>query len=99
MDIVRNKIQEMAARVFKIHPNLVPHSIWRPTFLEAGMCSILLRTANFYLTSLQMKLKRDRVLGYPSYLFVDVTNVCNLKCPLCATGSGAYGQGKGDDVP
>ena len=60
-----------------------------------GIDKVLLRIANFWFTNLQMKLKREKVVGYPTYLYADITNVCNLKCPLCATGSGASGGQKG----
>lgn len=31
-------------------------------------------------------LRRDKVVSYPSFLIVEPTNRCNLKCPLCPTG-------------
>ena len=38
---------------------------------------------------------KDIVRGYPSHLTVDITNICNLKCPLCPTGIGVPGRPKG----
>jgi len=33
-------------------------------------------------------LRKPVVHGHPYILFVDPTNVCNLRCPLCPTGTG-----------
>ena len=32
---------------------------------------------------------------YPSQLFIEPTNICNAKCPLCPTGSGKLKRKKG----
>jgi radical SAM protein with 4Fe4S-binding SPASM domain len=32
---------------------------------------------------------------YPSQLFIEPTNICNAKCPLCPTGTGKLKRGKG----
>ncbi|MDD2890039.1 MAG: radical SAM/SPASM domain-containing protein [bacterium] len=46
-----------------------------------------LKSFNHYLISFQNNvLKNSFVLGLPEYLVVDVTNICNLHCPLCPTG-------------
>ena len=65
------------------------------TFWNAGARRILFRLANYYITYSQMFMKSDKVFGYPTHLTVDVTNICNLKCPLCPTGVGAPGRKKG----
>ena len=46
------------------------------------------RWANRVLNSLEFKLRRERLLSYPCVLIIDPTNICNLRCPLCATGAG-----------
>ena len=43
----------------------------------------------------QLLLRTSRVVGYPTYLVVESTNICNLKCPLCPTGQGLKGRAKG----
>ncbi|MCX5680662.1 MAG: radical SAM protein [Candidatus Omnitrophica bacterium] len=35
------------------------------------------------------------VPGLPEQLFIEPTNLCDLKCPLCPTGSGKMGRDKG----
>lgn len=34
------------------------------------------------------------MFGYPTYLIIESTNICNLKCPLCPTGQGGGGGGR-----
>ncbi len=36
----------------------------------------------------EFKLGRDRLISYPTILFVEPTNRCSLSCPLCPTGKG-----------
>lgn len=43
---------------------------------------------DFLLSSFAWLLRRRRVWGRPIYLTIEVTNVCNLRCPLCETGTG-----------
>jgi len=31
-------------------------------------------------------LRKSRVISYPTFLIVEPSNICNLKCPLCPTG-------------
>ncbi|HUT63200.1 MAG TPA: radical SAM protein [Anaerolineae bacterium] len=40
-------------------------------------------------------LRSDRALGNPVALSIEPTNVCNLHCPLCATGSNSLTRPKG----
>jgi radical SAM protein with 4Fe4S-binding SPASM domain len=65
------------------------------TFWNAGFGKIFLRFANHYLTTRQMRAAKSRVYGYPSHLYIDPTNVCTLRCPVCPTGTGAPGRPKG----
>jgi len=37
--------------------------------------------------SYEFKLKRARMKSFPSAYGIDIGNVCNLKCPLCPTGT------------
>jgi radical SAM protein with 4Fe4S-binding SPASM domain len=56
-----------------------------------------LKAFNHYLVSFQRKfLRNEFVLGMPEYIVVDVTNICNLNCPLCPTGQNRkeYPKGK-----
>lgn len=40
-------------------------------------------------------LKKGKALGAPVSLFFEPTDICNLRCPLCATGSGSLAREKG----
>ncbi|MDQ7778260.1 MAG: radical SAM protein [Planctomycetota bacterium] len=40
-------------------------------------------------------MKRISLRSYPTVAIIDPTNVCNLHCPLCATGSGKSDHPKG----
>lgn len=40
-------------------------------------------------------LRKPVVGGHPYILFIDPTNVCNLRCPLCPTGTGDLGRQAG----
>jgi radical SAM protein with 4Fe4S-binding SPASM domain len=50
---------------------------------------------NLLQCGLDMALKRDRLRGRPPAVQVEPTNFCNLKCPLCPTGTGAMPRAKG----
>ncbi|MBI3399370.1 MAG: SPASM domain-containing protein [Deltaproteobacteria bacterium] len=39
--------------------------------------------------------RKEMVRGYPYEIIVDLTNICQLKCPLCATGAGLSAKKKG----
>ena len=39
--------------------------------------------------------KSEYVRGMPYFVFIDPTNICNLRCPLCITGSGKSSRYKG----
>lgn len=41
---------------------------------------------NYYLIEKQKKLRTSVVSGYPYWLTIDPTNICNLGCPFCPTG-------------
>lgn len=95
---MKSKIKNKVTAFIKKHPHISPSLTRFPipeTFWKAGISKVIFRLANYYFTYSQMVSKKERVLGYPSHLTVDVTNVCNLKCPLCPTGVGAPGRGKG----
>ncbi len=53
------------------------------------------RILNLLLIKAQLLLRTSRVLGYPTYLVAESTNICNFKCPLCPTGQGLEGRPKG----
>ena len=57
----------------------------------------LRRRLNYYLSKVEMKLGRNRLLSYPYELTIDVSNKCNLHCPYCPTGRGEQGgRGRGN---
>lgn len=39
--------------------------------------------------------RSDRSFGVPVSCFIEPTNLCNLRCPLCAAGSGALRRSRG----
>lgn len=45
------------------------------------------RFINACLNSVSKSLKIPYVLGFPEQIIIESTNMCNLKCPLCPTGS------------
>jgi len=53
------------------------------------------KLVNFIRINWQMYIGRSVLTAYPYQLFVDVTNVCNLNCKLCATGQRIDGYPKG----
>jgi radical SAM protein with 4Fe4S-binding SPASM domain len=55
----------------------------------------LIKDLNRALVGLEFRLRKIRVYGLPYILFVDTMNVCNLRCPLCPTGTGMKGRRKG----
>ena len=53
---------------------------------------LIKRVKNYFLVKLSLLFKRPRVWGYPFYLMIEPTNICNLKCPLCPTGEGTLAR-------
>lgn len=49
---------------------------------------------NYFLINIQLKLKCPYIFGYPFEIFIDPSNICNLRCPLCPTGMGKPGRSK-----
>ncbi len=47
---------------------------------------------SFFLSTL---LKKNIIWGRPTILTIEPTNICNLRCPLCTTGSGAMERSYG----
>jgi radical SAM protein with 4Fe4S-binding SPASM domain len=43
---------------------------------------------NLALVEVEYRLRRTKVRGHPYIIIVDPLNVCNLRCPLCPTGTG-----------
>jgi len=44
------------------------------------------KLANYLLVDLQKKRKETFLCGYPYWLIMDPSNLCNLSCPFCPTG-------------
>jgi radical SAM protein with 4Fe4S-binding SPASM domain len=55
----------------------------------------LRRLWNYALVHASLKLKRPRVWGKPLSLFIEPTNICNAKCPLCPRGNGQLKRKQG----
>lgn len=67
---------------------------WDP-FTKVKRNHTPLRLLNLLLVRLQLLFRTSKVIGYPSFLVLEPTNMCNLKCPLCPTGQGLEGRSKG----
>jgi MoaA/NifB/PqqE/SkfB family radical SAM enzyme len=50
------------------------------------------RLLNLWLARYQQAHGHTRLLGYPVDLAIEVTNLCNLRCPGCFTGLGEVGR-------
>jgi len=50
---------------------------------------------NLIRTGIDMAVGRDKAHALPPAVQIEPTNVCNLQCPLCPTGTGASGRAKG----
>lgn len=50
--------------------------------------STLRKLWNLALVETEYRLRRAKVIGHPYILIIDPLNVCNLRCPLCPTGTG-----------
>lgn len=63
-------------------------------FLSLVCHSTLKKLVNLLTIEIQRKLRRKKVIGYPYFLIIDPSNICNLNCPLCPTGLKAKGMNK-----
>ncbi len=52
------------------------------------------RRANLYLQRLEHRLGRTKLWSKPCKLTVEATNICNLKCPGCFTGTNQDGRAR-----
>jgi len=50
---------------------------------------------NFLLDTLSYYLRADYILGKPVNAIIELTNLCDLKCPVCETGAGILKRKKG----
>jgi uncharacterized radical SAM superfamily Fe-S cluster-containing enzyme len=57
------------------------------------------RMANLILNRWEHRNVRSTLRSYPVKLIVEVTNVCNLKCPACFTGDDQQGRVRGHLAP
>jgi radical SAM protein with 4Fe4S-binding SPASM domain len=56
------------------------------------VANIIKTSASFFFSAL---LKKNIVWGVPPVLTIEPTNLCNLRCPLCSTGSGEMERKRG----
>lgn len=54
--------------------------------------NLIKTTVSFILSAL---IRKNIVWGRPSILTIEPTNICNLRCPLCTTGSGEMERASG----
>jgi MoaA/NifB/PqqE/SkfB family radical SAM enzyme len=50
---------------------------------------------NLYLNRHESRSLKAKLKSYPPQVIIDITNICNLKCPLCPTGMGITDRPKG----
>ena len=50
---------------------------------------------NLIKAGIDMMLRRNRVFALPAVVQIEPTNVCNLQCPICPTGSNECGRPRG----
>jgi radical SAM protein with 4Fe4S-binding SPASM domain len=55
----------------------------------------LTKRINLLKAGMDMALQSNWMRGLPSIIQVEPTNICNLECPLCPTGSGSLRRPKG----
>jgi MoaA/NifB/PqqE/SkfB family radical SAM enzyme len=53
------------------------------------------RFINKVVNNAEFRLGRTHLLSYPQLAFIESTNICNLRCPLCPTGAGKLPHEKG----
>ena len=90
--------------------HLIAHPWWRKMvtsqtyiagrmLLEAppweGAQLTLRRRANLYLQRIEHRFGRTTLRSKPCKLVVEATNICNLRCPACFTGTGEDGRARG----
>jgi len=54
----------------------------------------LRRIVNYFLAYYQYYFKHSRLISRPIYITVDISNICQLRCPLCPTGQVLPGREK-----
>ncbi len=52
----------------------------------------LRKIINFWRCQVAWLLAKEKVSGHPYQLVLELTNVCNLRCPHCPTGQGHFGR-------
>ncbi len=81
----QNKIRQLKIKIENIYRN--PYSLTKKH-------NTLRRLLNLIIITIQKILRVSYVFGYPYYVVIEPTNICNLKCPLCPTGQGIGGRPK-----
>lgn len=82
---MKEKVQATISKYFRYPRHLVAliqHSGWQ-------------KTANVLLVESERIRRQTKVHGKPYYYFIDPCNHCNLRCPLCPTGSGDLDRTRG----
>lgn len=66
-----------------------------PAVLNSSKRISLKKVMNAIHAEFERKIKRTKVKAHPFILHIELTNVCNLKCPYCLTGNDTNMQKKG----
>ncbi len=78
--------------IFSRFPSML-HPFLKNIFIDKGYLSR--KTGNLLLNHLETKMKKQYLVSYPYYLYIDPTNICNLRCPLCPTWQDLKARPKG----
>lgn len=74
-----NLVRWIFTKQFKFSFDLVPYTLKNVS---------LKKMLNTYITGMNALFPKRKPFGWPVYIQIEPTNICNLRCPLCPTGSG-----------
>lgn len=91
-DFVRGGILRKQSNIFPVKSLLKSMKIIQVKITRKRILNVIKLLSSMFLSRL---LRRQIVWGYPIYLMVEPTNICNLKCPMCPSGNGEMSRALG----
>lgn len=76
---ISNIIRWTFTKNFKFTFDCVPYILKNISFKKVW---------NYQITGFNALFPKSKPFGWPVYIQIEPTNICNLRCPLCPTGSG-----------